>query len=102
MFAKPDAALKPAVPGTPICVNISANLPIVLSSAISSNGFILSKNCSTDAAVLVPAPKSISSAPKDTTPSGTFIKPDAIPATKAVAPETSLSSSASGTNVVSP
>jgi hypothetical protein len=53
-----------------------------------------SKNCSTDAAVLVPTPKSINSAPKETTPSGTLIRPDAIPDTNAVAPDTSLFSSA--------
>jgi hypothetical protein len=96
------ASFAPATPGTPICTKASVNLPIALCSATSSNGFILSKNCSTDAAVSVPAPKSINSAPKDTTPSGTFIKPDANPATKAVAPDTSLLSSASGVNVVSP
>jgi hypothetical protein len=96
------ASFAPAAPGIPICTNASVSLPTALCSAISSNGLILSKNCSTDAAVFVPAPKSINSAPSDTTPSGTLIKPDAIPATKAVAPDTSLSSSASGVKVVSP
>ena len=55
-----------------------------------------SKNCSTDAAVSVSTPRSINSAPNDTTPSPTLITPDAKPAVKAVAPLTSLLSSASG------
>ena len=33
------------------------------------------KNCSTDAAVFVSAPKSINSAPRDTTPSPTLMRP---------------------------
>ena len=45
-----------------------------------------SKNLSTDATVSVSAPKSISSAPNDTIPSGTFIKPDIKPAPNAAIP----------------
>ena len=90
------------VPGTPICIIASVSLPIPLSSATSSKGFNLSKNCSTLAAVSVPAPKSINSAPRDTTPSGIFIIPDIIPAAAAVYQEVSLSCSAefSGTNAI--
>ena len=76
--------MKPALPGTPICTNTSANFPTVLSSATSSKGFILSKNCSTLATVFVSAPKSINSAPNDTIPSGTFIAPDTRPAPRAL------------------
>ena len=60
------------------------NLPIVLSSAVSSNIFILSKNLSTSAAVSESAPRSTSSAPKDTIPSGILITPDTRPAPKAL------------------
>ena len=67
---------------------------MALSSATSSKGFNLSKNCSTSAAVSVPAPKSINSAPKETTPSGIFKRPDAIPAAAAVYHDVSLFSSA--------
>ena len=42
--------------------------------------FILSKKLSTSAAVLLSAPRSISSAPRDTTPSTVLINPDARPA----------------------
>ena len=78
------AALNPIPPGTAICVIASVNLPIVLSSAVSSNIFILSKNSSTDDAVSESAPRSISSAPRDITPSGIFIAPDNNPAPKAL------------------
>ena len=56
---------------------------MALSSATSSNGFILSKNSSTLAAVSVSAPRSNSSAARENTPSGTLIKPDSIPAAPA-------------------
>ena len=59
------ATLKPIPPGTPIWIIASVNLPIVLSSATSSKGFILSKNSSTSAARSESAPRSISSAPND-------------------------------------
>ena len=75
--------LKPTPPGIPICVKASVSLPIALSSATSSNGFNLSKNFSTSAAVSDPAPKSISSAANEKIPSGTLIIPDAIPAAPA-------------------
>ena len=74
------AVLNPIAPGIPTCTNASVILPAAFSDAISSNGFILSKNCSTCAALLVSKPRSISSAPRDITPSGTYIRPDAIPA----------------------
>ena len=96
------ASFAPAPPGIPICINASVILPMALSSAISSKGFNVSKKVSTLAAVFVSAPRSINSAPKDTTPSTVLIAPDANPATKAVAPDISLLSSASGTKVVSP
>ena len=50
-----------------------------MASAASSNIFIVSKNFSTPAAVLVPNPKSISVAPKEKAPSGILNTPDAIP-----------------------
>ena len=90
------ASFAPAPPGIPICTKASDNLPIALCSAISSNGLSLSKNASTCAAVFVSAPRSMSSAPRDTTPSTVFIRPEPRPATNAVAPDTSLLSSASG------
>ena len=74
------AALNPAVPGIPICVNTSVSLPTTLSCAVSSNIFMSSKNCSTPAAVLESAPRSMSSAPRDTTPSTVLRIPDAQPA----------------------
>ena len=74
------AALKPTPPGIPICVNTSTSLPATLSCAVSSNIFTLSKNCSTSAALFVSAPRSISSAPRDTTPSTVLRIPDAKPA----------------------
>ena len=89
------ANLAPAPPGKPICINASVSLPTALCSAISSKGFKLSKNVSTFAAVLVSAPKSISSAPNDTTPSTVLIKPDPTAAENAAAPPTSLGSSKS-------
>ena len=81
-------------PGTPTCTSVSVSLPIALSSAISSNGFSLSKNSSTLAAVFVSAPRSISSAARETTPSGIFNRPDAIPEAAAVYHAVSLFSSA--------
>ena len=45
------------------------------------------------------APRSINSAPNDTTPSPTLITPEARPAANAVAPDTSLLSSASATSI---
>ena len=67
---------------------------MALSSATSSKGFNLSKNCSTSAALSVSIPRSISSAASDTIPSGTLITPDAIPAAAALYQLTSFSSSA--------
>ena len=64
----------------PIDASACVNLPIPLDSATSSNGFKSSKNFSTDSAVSVPNPRSISSAPNETTPSGILIRPDATPA----------------------
>jgi hypothetical protein len=60
----------------------------------------LSKNCSTDAAVFVPKPKSKSSAPKDTKPSGTFNTPDNTPDIAAsIFPTSLLPSAFEGANV---
>ena len=87
-------SLKPCAPGTPIDTKASVSLPIPLSAATSSNGLSLSKICSISAAVFVSKPKSISSAPNENTPSGTLIKPDAIPARPAVYHDLSLFSSA--------
>ena len=89
------ATLKPIAPGTPICTNASTNLPAAFSCAISSNGFILSKNTSTSAARFVSAPKSINSAPNETTPSGTLIIPDTNPAAAALKAFLSLPNSSS-------
>jgi len=89
------AVLKPTVPGIATCVIASVNLPIALSSATSSKGLIVSKNFSTSTTVFVSKPKSINSAAKETTPSGTFIKPDAIPATPATNAFVSLGFSSS-------
>ena len=89
------ASFAPAAPGIPICINASESLPMALCSAISSSGLSLSKNASTCAAEFSVAPRSKSSAPRDTTPSTVFMAPDPSPATNAVAPDTSLLSSAS-------
>ena len=96
LVAKVVASLAPAAPGIPIWTNASVSLPTALSSAISSKGFNLSKNASTCAAVSVSAPRSMSSAPKDTTPSTVFIRPEAAPAANAVKLDTSLFFSADG------
>ena len=85
------ASFAPIPPGTPICIKLSVSLPIALCSATSSNGFSLSKNSSTLAAVSVSAPRSISSAARDTTPSGTFKIPEATPAANDLYQDTSLS-----------
>ena len=79
-FAKLLPALNAIPPGTPMLIISSVILPAVVASAASSNGFILSKNSSTDAAVLVSAPKSINDAPNENIPSGILNKPDPIPA----------------------
>ena len=71
----------------------SVILPAAVASAFSSKGFILSKNCSTFAALFVSAPRSISSAPKDTKPSGIFIRPYAMPDRTDSTTPTSLSTS---------
>jgi len=54
----------------------------------------LSKNSSTSAARFESAPRSISSAPNDTIPSGILIAPDTKPAPKALYQLVSLSCSA--------
>jgi hypothetical protein len=46
------ASFAPAPAGTPTEIKASVILPIAFCSAISSNGFILSKNCSTLAAAI--------------------------------------------------
>ena len=74
------ASLKPTPPGIPICVNTSTSLPTVLSCAVSSKIFMSSKNLSISATLLESAPRSMSSAPRDTTPSTVLINPDARPA----------------------
>ena len=98
LLVKPLAALlatlKPIPPGTAICIIDSVSLPINLSSATSSKGFILSKYSSTSAAIFESAPRSINSAPSDIIPSGTFIAPDTRPAPRALYQLTSLSCSA--------
>jgi hypothetical protein len=88
------ATLYPIAPGTATCTIASVSLPIAFSSAISSNGFNLSKKFSTSAARLVSAPKSINSAPNENTPSGIFNNPDAIPDAAAVYHAVSLFRSA--------
>jgi hypothetical protein len=75
-------------------VRASVILPAAFASATSSKGFNSSKNFSTSAALLVSKPKSINSAANDTTPSGTFIKPDAKPAAADVYQDVLLFSSA--------
>jgi hypothetical protein len=47
---------------------------------VSSKIFMSSKNLSTSATALESAPRSMSSAPRDTTPSIVLINPDAKPA----------------------
>ena len=76
----------------------SVSFPVRVCSATSSNGFILSKNSSTPVAVSVSNPKSISSAPKETKPSGIFKAPDAIPAKKDLKKPGDLSSFASSSS----
>ena len=83
LFDKFKAILAPAVPKDTTCVNASVILPAAFCSATSSNGLILSKNCSTSTAVFVSKPRSTSSAPRDTIPSGIFISPDSTPFTPA-------------------
>ena len=101
-FANLLPCLNPIVLGIPIDTNASVILPAPFFSAISSNGFNVSKNCSTFAAVFESAPRSISSAAKETIPSGTLIIPDAIPAAPAVYQLVSLFSSSGikGTNAI--
>ena len=70
----------PLIAAGPIAVIADIILPTVLASASSSKGFKSSKNFSTEAAVLVSPTKSKTSAPKDTTDFGIFIKPVATPA----------------------
>ena len=53
---------------------------MVLASAVSSKGFISSKNFSTEAAALVPKPRSINSAPKEKAAWGILKIPEPIPA----------------------
>ena len=67
----------------PIDANACVILPIPLDSATSSKGFKSSKNFSTSSAVSVPNPRSMSSAPNETIPSGILIRPDATPAAAA-------------------
>ena len=90
------AIFAPAAAGTPIDTNASTILPAARCSAISSNGFIVSNTCSTFAAAFsVNSNASISSAPRDTKPSGIFNTPDATPASAASICDTSWLSSAS-------
>ena len=89
LLASLVAIFAPAAAGVPICISACVSLPIALCSAISSKGFIVSKNFSTSSATSVPAPRSMSSAPSDTTPSTVLITPDATPAPTALSPLTS-------------
>ena len=73
-------SVAPLIATGPIDANAWVILPIPLDSATSSKGFKSSKNFSTSSAVSVPSPRSISSAPNETTPSGILIRPDATPA----------------------
>ena len=61
----------------------------------STTTFTLSYQVGSSAAVLVSRPKSINSAANEKTPSGTLIKPDAIPLAKDEYQDRSLSLSAS-------
>ena len=72
--------LYPVAPGIPRLTKVSTTLPVVVASAISSKGLILSKNCSTAAAPLVPNPKSTRVAPKEINSSGILKRPDPTPA----------------------
>ena len=84
------AIFAPAAAGTPIDTNASVILPAARCSAISSNGFIVSNTCSTFAAAFsVNSNASISSAPRDTKPSGIFKTPEATPASAASICDTS-------------
>jgi len=89
-----DPSLNPIPPGTPIETRASIILPMAFSSATSSKGLSLSKYLSTSAALSVSIPRSISSAARDTMPSGTLRTPDATPAAAALYQLTSFSSSA--------
>ena len=91
------AIFAPAAAGIPIWIKACVSLPTALCSAISSKGFNLSKSSSTSIAALSDIPNaSMSSAPRDTTPSTVLIKPEPTPAAAAVRPPTS----SSGTFVV--
>ena len=59
--------------------NASVILPAAVASAFSSNSVRSSKNDSTSAAYLVPAPRSIRVAPREKKPFGIPIRPDATP-----------------------
>ena len=72
-------SLKPYPPGIPMLTSSSVIFPAAVASALSSNVVRSSKNCSTSAALLVPAPRSISVAPNENAPLGIAIKPDAMP-----------------------
>ena len=78
-FAKLAPLVKAIPPGIPRLTNVSVIFPAVVASAASSKGLISSNHCSTFAALLVPAPRSMRLAPKDITPSGILIRPEAIP-----------------------
>ena len=101
LLAKLAPLVNAKPPGTPMFTKASVIFPEALSCAVSSKIFMPSKNFSTFAAVLVSAPKSINCAPKDITPSGIFIAPEAIPAKADSINPTSFSSGSSSSDPTS-
>ncbi len=75
-------------------INSSVIFPAVVAAAFSSKVVRSSNHLSTSAALLVPAPRSMSVAPREKTPLGIDIKPDPMPAKIDSITLTLLSSSA--------
>ena len=80
LLARALPTLSPIVPGIPTLTRTSAIFPAAVASAFSSHSVRSSNHFSTSAALLVSAPRSMSSAPRETIPLGIAIKPDPIPA----------------------
>ena len=62
--------LKPMPPGTPMLTKSSVIFPAVVAAAFSSQVVRSSNHCSTAAALLVSAPRSMSVAPRENMPLG--------------------------------
>ena len=79
-LVKPDPILNARPPGIPMLTISSVILPAAVASAASSNGFILSKNASTDSALSLSTPKSKRVAPSVAAPSNILNTPEPTPA----------------------